>query len=146
MQQPKKFDHPRGLSHRVATKKGNRLGGQEFHTIGGSTEGSPLEKKLGITKQRVREVRKALSVLKVGAKEVKDISFVGKQVCTMLTTSSYAPTLIRKIVLEVSAIAHLEKVQEASRKLKTARGKHRRRRRKSMSGTSEELQAMETDG
>ena len=34
----------------------------------------------GITKQRIREVRKALSVLEVDTKEVEDISFVGKQV------------------------------------------------------------------
>ena len=59
-------------------------------------EGSPLKKKLGstqfvyfheITKQRIREVRKALSVLKVDTKEAKDISFVGKRVCAMLTAS-----------------------------------------------------------
>ena len=63
--------------------------------LGEVPEGSPLKKKLGstqivyfheITKQRIREVRKALSVLKVDTKEVKDISFVGKQVCAMLTT------------------------------------------------------------
>ena len=45
-----------------------------------------------------------------------------------------------------------EKVQEISGKLKeawklkTAGGKHRRRRRKPVTGSSEELQAMETDG
>ena len=45
-----------------------------------------------------------------------------------------------------------ERVQEASRKLKetwkrkTARGKHRRRRREPMGGASSEPQAMETDG
>ena len=64
------------------------------------TEDSPLKKKLGstqfvyfhgITKQRIREVRRALSVLKVDTKEVKDISFVGKQVCAMSTTSAHAP-------------------------------------------------------
>ena len=55
-------------------------------------------------KQRIREVRRALSVLKVDTKEVKDISFVGKQVCAILTTSVYAPTLIKKIVLDGSTI------------------------------------------
>ena len=43
---------------------------------------TPIEKRI----KKIREVRKALSVLKVDAKEVKDISFVGKQVCAMLTT------------------------------------------------------------
>ena len=57
----------------------------------------------GIMKQRIREVRKVLSVLKVD-EEVKDISFAGKQVCAMLTTSAYAPILIKKIVIEGSAI------------------------------------------
>ena len=183
-------------------------------------EGRPLKKKLGstrfvyfhgITKQRIREVRKALSVLNVDTKEVKDISFVGKQVCAMLATSAYAPILIKKIMIEGSTIAHLEKfdplssdnlkrakgaldklpeelliqraayataqsdsllvamkyrelmpvtrqgqfeekVQEVSGKLKeswkrkTSRGKHRRRRRKPMSGAFSEPQAMETDG
>ena len=149
--------------------------------------------------------------MKVDTKEVKDISFVGKQVCAMLTTSAYAPILIRKIVTEGNTIAHLErfdplssdslkrakgpldklpgdlliqraayataqsdsllvamkykelvpiarqgqfeeKVQEISGKLKEAwkrtpaRGKHRRRRRKPVSGASSEPQAMETDG
>ena len=188
--------------------------------MGEVPEGSPLKKKLGstqfvylheITKLRIREVRKALSVLKVDTKKVKDISFVGKQVCAMLTTSAYAPTLIKKIVIEGGTITHLEKfdplssdnlkrargaldelpeelliqraayataqsdsllvamkyrelvpvtrqgqfeekVQEVSGKLKetwkrkTTRGKHRRRRRKPMSGASSELQTMEMDG
>ena len=77
----------------------------------------------GITKQRIREVRKTLSVLKVGAKEVKDISFVGKQACTMLTMSSYVRILIRKIVIEGSTITHLEKVDPlSSDNLKRAKG------------------------
>ena len=50
-----------------------------------------------------------LSVLKVDTIEVKDISFIGKQVCAMLTTSAYAPILIKRIVIEGSAITHLEK-------------------------------------
>ena len=100
--------------------------------IGEVPEGSPLKKKLGgtqfayfygITKQRIREVRKAPSVLKVDTKEVKDISFVGKQACAMLTTSSYAPTLIRKSVIEGSTITHLEKFDPlSSDNLKRAEG------------------------
>ena len=69
------------------------------------------------------EVRKALSVLKVDTKEVKDISFVGKQVCAMLTTSAYAPILMRRIVIEGSTIAHLEKFDPlSSDNLKRAKG------------------------
>ena len=91
--------------------------------MGEVPEGSPLKKKLGstqfvyfhgITKQRIREVRKTLSVLKVETKEVEDISSVGKQVCAVLTTSSYAPTLIKKIIFEVSTITHLEKLDPLS--------------------------------
>ena len=99
--------------------------------MGEVTEDNPLKKELGSTqfvyfhdtKQRIREVPKALSVMKVDAKEVKDISFVGKQICAMLTTSSYAPTLIRKIVIEGSTIAHLEKFDPlSSDNLKRAKG------------------------
>ena len=36
-------------------------------------------------------------------REVKDISFVIKQVCAMLTASVYAPILISNIVIEGSA-------------------------------------------
>ena len=76
--------------------------------LGEVPEDSTLKKKLGstqfvyfhgITKQRIREVRKALSALKVDTKEVKVISLVGKQVCAMLTASAYAPILIKKIVI-----------------------------------------------
>ena len=58
----------------------------------------------------------------------------------------------RELVPVASQGQFEEKVQEVSKKLKetwkrkTARGKHRRRRRKPMTGSSEELQAMETDG
>ena len=52
--------------------------------------------------------------MKVDTKEVKDRPFVGKQVCAMLTTSSYAPILIRKIVIEGTTITHLEKVDPLS--------------------------------
>ena len=91
---------------------------KSFTLLGEVPEGSTLKKKLrstqfvyyhGITKQRVREVHKTLSVLKVDTKEVKDISFVGKQVRAMLTTSAYAPILIKKIVFKGSTISHLEK-------------------------------------
>ena len=100
--------------------------------LGEVPEDSLLKKKLGSTqfvyfhgimKQRTREVRKALFVLKVDTKEVKDISFVGKQVCAMLTTSANVPTLIRKIVIEGSTITHLEKFDPlSSDTLKRARG------------------------
>ena len=73
--------------------------------------------------KKIREVRKALSVLKVDTKEVKDISFVGKQVCAMLTTSAYALTPIKKIVIEGSTITHLEKFDPlSSDNLKRAKG------------------------
>ena len=54
------------------------------------------------------------AALKVGTKEVKGISFVGKQVCAMLTASACAPIPIRRIVFEGSAITHLEKVDPLS--------------------------------
>ena len=96
---------------------------RSFTLLGEVTEDSPLKKKLGgiqfvyfhgITKQRIREVRRALSVLRVDTKEVKVISFVGKQVCAMLTASAYAPTLIKKTVFEGSTITHLEKFDPLS--------------------------------
>ena len=52
----------------------------------------------GITKQRQAEVRRSLSALKINTKEVINISFVGKQVCAILTKSTYAPALIKKLV------------------------------------------------
>ena len=52
----------------------------------------------GITKQRLGEVRESLAALKIETKEVKDITFVGKQVCAVLTTSVYAPILIERPV------------------------------------------------
>lgn len=55
-----------------------------------------------------------MSVLKVDAKEVKDIFLAGKRVCAMLTTSTYMPVLIKKIMIGESTTTHLEKFDPRS--------------------------------
>ena len=74
------------VSHRECGPSRKKLGGTKlvyFH---------------GIAKERIGQVHKVIPVLKVGTKEVEEISFVGKQPCTMLIASVYAPILIKKIV------------------------------------------------
>ena len=66
--QLKKLDHGESCLTGGRQGKGNRLGCQEPHISGEVSEGSLLKKKLGITERRIREVRKALSVLKVDTK------------------------------------------------------------------------------
>lgn len=52
---------------------------------------------------------KVLSVLKVDTVEIFFIPFVGKRVCAMLTVSIYVTILVKKVVIEGSTIAHIEK-------------------------------------
>ena len=116
----------RNLAWRVRTPIEKRI--KKIRKV---SEGSPPKKKLestefvyfhGITKHRIRQECKALSVLKVDTKEVRDISFVGKQASAMLTTSTYVPILIRKIVIG-GAATHLEKFNPSSSdNLKRAKG------------------------
>ena len=51
-----------------------------------------------------KEGAKGLPVLKVGTEEMKDASFVGMQIYTMLTTVIHMHILIKKIVIEGSTI------------------------------------------
>lgn len=89
----------------------------------GKETASAVKDLISLAKQRIRELRKALSALRVDVKEVKDISSVGKRVCAMLTTSAHVTILIRKSVLEGSTITRLEKVDPlSSDNLKRARG------------------------
>lgn len=51
---------------------------------------------------------RSLAASKINLKEVVDVSFVGKQVCAMLTKLAYAPTLINKLVSRGGTISHIE--------------------------------------
>lgn len=46
--------------------------------------------------------------MKINTKEVINISFVGKQVCAILTKSAYTPTLIKKLVSRGDTMSRIE--------------------------------------
>lgn len=85
----------------------------------------------GLTRQRYSVVRSALSAVGIDSKKIYDISFVGKQVGCLLTTTEYAPTVKKVLTSGRSTMKILENFdplsEEHLKRQKTDNGQNTRR-------------------